>query len=347
MEHKSFWELIENSVHLNPPTSSGWRTYKCTQCNDYTERAAFKHEDTSIYNNCFNCGFKCVHDETSGKISSKFKSLLKSLGISDNQINEASGSLFFNKQNTPQNVTLETIKPKIVLHTPEIKLPALSYPIGVDHSYEIQLPLIEYLDSRKIDPIALNIHFSLSPKYLGRIIIPCVRDNKIIYWQARSIDPLEKPKYLSPGLNKEAVMWGYDNLWQDMDKPLFVTEGIFDAAPLNGVALIGSDLNASKLEVLRKCRRRKILVMDKDLNGAKLAELALQEGWEITWPGPTGRGAKLDVNKCVQDYGLIYTIWTLMRNTTTPTSVKTVNGLSLQSVLTANIEQSLAKLKGK
>jgi DNA primase len=193
----------------------------------------------------------------------------------------------------------------------------------------LQAPLIEYLINRSLDPLVLNAHFSLDPKFLNRVILPCSRDDKIIFWQARTILADVKPRYLSPSVNKDAVLWGYDFLWGDQSKPLFITEGIFDAASINGVALLGSTLNESKLQILNRCRRRKIVVVDRDDRGSALAQLALENGWEITWPAP---GAA-DVNTSVQKFGVLLTTWYLLKQATVPSSLVSADGISVQSKL--------------
>jgi hypothetical protein len=177
------------------------------------------------------------------------------------------------------------------------------------------------------------------------VILPCTRDGKVIFWQARTIKDDVKPRYVSPGTSKEAVLWGYDNLWRDYDTPLFIGEGIFKIAPLNGVAIIGSKLNEAKLEVLNKCRRRKIVLMDKDANGLELAETALKQGWEVSWPGQGGQG--LDVDDCIQQHGLTCTIWTLMKNATVPTGMRAADGLVVQSKLALSMEQALSNTSTK
>jgi len=169
----------------------------------------------------------------------------------------------------------------------------------------------------------------MDPKFFNRVILPCTRDGKVIYWQARTILKDVKPRYLSPGTNKDAVLWGYDNLYRDPDKPLFITEGIFNAAPLHGVALLGATLNESKLEILNRSRRRKIVVVDRDQKGGALAELALQHRWEVTFTAPDVN----DVNDSVQKYGVLLTTWTLLKNATVPSRFVTSEGISVQSKL--------------
>lgn len=338
---KSLRELIEERIPLGKEKSGGWRPVCCAVCNDHSERAAFIFDGIYTGANDFNCGMKFRYEEGSGKLSREGKRILQAFGITANEINEVLGAAFFNKSESKE-ITIESLKPVVQLFTPEVQLPPKSYPLGALHSDEFQVPLIEYVLSRALDPLKLNAHFSLDKKFLNRVILPCTRDGKIIYWQARSIHNV-KPRYLSPGTNKEAVLWGYDSLWRDMDKPLFITEGIFDAASIDGIALLGSALNEAKLTVLNRCKRRKIVVIDRDDNGSVLANLALSQGWEITFP-PTGI---TDVNNCLQKHGRLLTIWWLLKNATIPSAFVAADGTSVKSKLELSMQLTLAKLGRK
>lgn len=338
MKHRLLSELIEDKISLGKESATGFRTVRCAVCNDHSERAGFKFDGEFVGYSCFNCQAKFKYEEGSGKLNRWARQALEAFGITKQELDEVAGSAFFNKIEAPKAMDLASLKEQVKLYTPEVPLPPKSYPLGAAHHDEFQAPIIEYLLSRCVDPLKLNAHFSLDKKYLNRVILPCMRDGKVIYWQARALTN-EKPRYLSPGIDKAAVMWGYDNLWIDQDLPLFVTEGIFDAASVNGVALIGSVLNPSKLEVLKRCRRRKVVVVDRDRNGGLLADVALSTGWEITFP-PTGSG---DINSSIQENGKLFTIWTLMKNMTVPTGLKTAAGVSLQSKLKLDMELALAR----
>lgn len=340
MKQKLLRELIEDNIHLGRESSKGFRAIRCQVCHDHSERAGFKFDGETVGYSCFNCASKFRYEECSGKLSKNARYVLEAFGFSREQLNEVTASAFFNKSTESKEITMEALKPTIKLFTPEISLPPSSHPLGSPFCDELQAPLIEYLMGRCIDPLEVNAHFSTDPKFLNRVIIPCMREGKVIYWQARTILPGVKPRYASPSIAKDAVLWGYDNLWKDYDQPLFCTEGIFDAAPLRGVALLGSKLNESKLEVLRRCRRRKIMVVDRDDNGGALAELALAEGWEITF---VPHGVE-DVNKSVQKYGRLLTVWTLLKNATVPQGLKAADGVAVQSKLELGMQMALAKM---
>ena len=338
MQQKLLRELIEENIHLGRESATGFRALRCQVCNDHSERAGFKFDGDTVGYSCFNCGAKFRYEENSGKLGREARRVLEAFGITRTQLDEVIGSSFFKRSAEPKTITLDALKgPQIKLHTPEVPLPPKSYPLGAAHNEDLQIPLIEYLLKRKLDPIALNAHFSVDPKWLNRVILPCMRDGKVIFWQARTILDGVKPRYLSPGVDRTAVLYGYHRLWQDYDLPLFVTEGILDAESIDGVGLLGSKLNDSKIEVLNRCRRRKIVVIDRDGNGKQLADLALETGWEIAF-APYG-----DANKSVIRYGKAYTVWSLLRSATVPSPLVTSTGVSVQSKLQLEMEMALAK----
>lgn len=343
MKTKSLQELIEERVPLGRESATGFRAVRCAACNDHSERAGFKFGGDETGYSCFNCGRKARH--TAGKrLSRAFREVLAAFGLSDSAMDEVTAGAFFLQEAVPREITLDGLRPKLRLHTPEVALPPHSHPLGAPLHDDLQAPLVEYLHGRGLDPLALQAHFSLDPKYLRHVILPCMRDGRVIFWQARHIDPDARPRYRSPSVDRSAVLWGYDELWRDPDLPLFVNEGILNAASVaGGVALLGSTLNDSKIEVLNRCRRRKVVVVERDANGASLARLALTLGWEVTFP-PDGVS---DANESLQRYGRLYTTWTLMRNRTVPAGLSTAEGVTLQSKLALEMGLALAKRGGR
>lgn len=340
MKQRFLRDLIEEKMALGRESATGFRSLRCQVCNDHSERAGVKIDGDIIGYNCFNCQASFTYEECSGKLSRNAKRILECYGITKQEIEEVLGSAFFVKSAEPKTITLEAVKQTIVLHTPTIPLPPKSYPLGAPHNDELQAPLIEYLLKRKLDPLKLNAHFSVDPAWLNRVILPCMRDGKVIFWQARTVLDGVKPRYKSAVVSKAAVLWGYDNMWKNPTYPLFITEGITDAVDIDGVALLGSKLNDSKLEVLNKCRRRKIVVIDRDDNGSNLGEIALEHGWDITFVSEDSK----DVNSSIIKHGLLFTVRTLIKNATKPVGLKTTTGIPVESKLALDMQLALAKL---
>jgi hypothetical protein len=106
------------------------------------------------------------------------------------------------------------------------------------------------------------------------------------------------------------------------------------------VALLGSELTQAKLEIINKSRRRRVIVVDRNENGKKLAELALKHGWQITFP-PEGC---TDTNDSVCKRGLLFTLHHLVQHITSPQGVRAADGVTVQSKLALQMELALAKL---
>ena len=308
---KTMQELIENSLILGNETGSGFRPIKCSCCNDHSPRAGFKFEDGAVVFKCFNCKRIFVYVEGDATISNNAKSILVAFGINRSSVEELVAGNFFDNGG---EITLHHVKhaKEINLNLEPISLPKGSIPLGNDSHVEYQKPIIEYLESRLIDYKKINAHFNLSEKFINRFIIPCKTNNKVIHWQARTIIPDCKPRYLTAFDNKAKALWGMDNIWK-YSGPLFITEGFSDAYFVNGVALLGSDLTEEKFQILSNNRRRKVVVVDYDKNGKILANTALQHNWEITFPPKN-----LDINKSVIQNGRLFTFKNLIDNITSP-----------------------------
>lgn len=304
-------DLIKERLHFDLVDARGFHCLKCQVCNDYKIRAGFKFDGDHIGYNCWNCGTTFMYEEGS-ELSKKARRVLNSFGLDDTELSNVVNSAFFNqkKNEGPEKITLAALK-KINTATPSIQLPPKSFKL-IDHAdhFEYQEKLVRYLVDRKIDPLKYQFFYSLEERYLNRVIIPFYRGGKLIYWQARHVNDSEKKRYENAMVPREAVMFNMDALTSFSKIPLFVTEGVFDALPVDGVALLGSKLTDAKKELLSKTTRRLIFVIDKDRNGAHLAKEVLSLGWEITF-APNGAD---DVNKSIQRFGKIWTIQQLFEN---------------------------------
>ena len=303
-------DLIREKIPFGPTDSRGFHSLKCQCCNDYKVRAGFKFELGNIVYNCWNCSTTCVFEELSGKISKKFRSVLNDYGITDTEISAVINTAFFNKPEVENDVITMSSLMKVNTQTAPIKLPENSIRLGgTEEHLEIQIPLLEYLESRKV-PQDYPMYFCLNERFKNRVIIPFYRNGKVIYWQARSILSGEKKRYDNSPNPREAVMFNMDELGRYSTEPLFVSEGVFDALMFNGIGLLGSKLTEAKKKLLHESTRRKIFIIDKDKNGEHLANEVIKNGWEIAFV-PDGAD---DLNTCVQRFGKIWTAYHLMKN---------------------------------
>ena len=309
-KQKYLGDLIRDRIHLGRLSGTGYNEQRCQICNDHSPRAGWKIEPDSVFYNCYNCHFRASYEEGTGKFNRWMRELLLANGITEEEIQGITASLFFHKgEKTDREITLDSLK-KVKLHTPEVAFPDRTFQLGIDGYDDFQEPLIEYLLKRKVDP--LKFYFSLDPKHLRRIIIPFWRDEKLIYWQSRSIDDDVKPRYRNCSASKDAIIYGYNRLFSYDEGPLFATEGVFDAESIDGICILGSSLNAAKIELLHKTKRRIIFVVDRDSNGGDLGDEVIRQGWELTFVDQNAE----DVNQSVQKFGKIFTMYSLMKNAT-------------------------------
>lgn len=301
--------LIEERVPFRP-LHTGWSVGKCQLCGDYKERAGFKFEDGNVIYNCWNCSTSSTYEENSGRMSKNFRRILRAYGFDDSEINTAVHTPFFNKkEHEPSTITLAKLS-AVNTHTPEIKLPDKTFPLGHHEFLDYQQKLVDYLVNRNVDFSKYNFFFSLEERFKNRVIIPFYRNGKLIYWQARTIDPAEKKRYDNAPVSREAVIFNHDLINRYSRLPLFVTEGVFDAMMLDGVSILGSKLGPAKTELLARSNRKLIFIIDKDKNGKSFADDVLDLGYDIAF-APNGAE---DINASVQRFGLSWTIYEIMRS---------------------------------
>ncbi len=315
-------ELIEEKIVLPAPNENGWRAVRDLTCNDHSERGGFKFDGIYTVFNCFNCGAKFKFEEGTGRLSKNAREILSAFGISSEDLSSLTSPLF--APPPEKEITLDSLA-KLKLTTPEVSFPPRTHPLLSEGHEELQAPLLEYLLSRRIEPLKTRFYYSLEPRFLRRIIIPYWRDTRLIFWQARTIDNV-RPRYLNCEVAKDAVIYGYDRLHMHDAAPLFVTEGVFNAIMVDGISIMGAALNAAKIEVLKRTRRRLIFVRDRDSQGDALSRQALANGWEVTTVDPRVN----DVNESVQRFGLPYTAYVLIKNARHPQNV-------LQSSIAVNL----------
>jgi len=335
LEQKTLASIIQERVTLGAISPTGFYNLRCPVCNDHSERGGFKFDGDTTGYSCWNCNSKFKYEEGTGKLSKNAKDILEAFGITREILREMTSSIFLKQNTDGAEISLEAVT-KLKLNTPEVAFPDRCLPLLSDGHEALQEPILEYLLNRKIDPLEHTFYFSLDPKMLRRVIIPFWRNDKLIYWQARSIDEGVKPRYRNCEVAKDAVLYNYDQLHNYEQAPLFCTEGVFDAIPLDGLCILGSSLNAAKIEILKRTKRRLIFVIDRDHTGGELGKAVLREGWELTFVDLRAK----DVNDSIVKFGLPFTAYSLLKNATT-------KGNMLQSSISLNMGLMEARLRRK
>jgi hypothetical protein len=319
--------IIRRYIILGKVSPQGFETVKCAKCNDYKTRGGFKFEAGGFGYSCFNCGAKARYDPEKRNLSAAMREILISFGVPDSEIERCVSLSFFKEKKIATSA--DPVKKHLELPTTEAPLPALSVLITTDDSPWCEVAR-EYLKSRGISSNDTPFYVSDNEKWVGRVIIPYIFREKIIYWQARSMDELITPRYKNPSVEKENIFFNMDEIYRYTDEPLFVTEGPLDALSIgkNAVALLGSTLSEFRERELKKVasRRKVIFVIDKNLNGYKLGQKILKQE-SLQWYIACFPDNVDDSNHALQMYGQLW-----MVNHITTTAVKGFSGRTLLEV---------------
>lgn len=297
-------------------THSGWISFNAICCGhrghkpDKRSRGGIKYDgQTNWMYHCFNCGFSCGF--TLGKsIGPKTRQLLLWCGIDRDQIQrwnleslQNKDLLDFTQQRKISNIKFKTVP-----------LPEDSEDLNLDDPRHFRY--IEYLEKRGIHYDSYP--FKVTPNGTGkfgsrkehRIIIPYFYKSKIVGNTSRFLDN-KSPKYLN---NQQP---GYVfNI--DAQKPEYsvciVTEGIFDALSIDGVAIMHDDISTEQAQMLASLNRRIIVVPDYDKTGMNLIDKAMELGYSVSLPN-WGPGIK-DVNDAVVKYGKLPVLLAILQSAT-------------------------------
>jgi DNA primase len=96
--------------------------------------------------------------------------------------------------------------------------------------------------------------------------------------------------------------------WQHV----IVTEGIFDALSIGGVAVMHNTISDAQVRLIRSLDKQITVVPDQDQAGVELIDRALELGWAVSvpeWPA----GCK-DVNDAVIKLGKLGALLTIMQS---------------------------------
>lgn len=267
-------------------------------------RGGIKFDGNNWSMHCFNCGFKC-NFVLGRSISNKTRNLLKWCGIDEQQIQRWSLESLQNKD------LLDYTKPQKKI---KIKFDEHELPDGelVDKNNPLHKVYVDYLHGRKID--TSEYPFLITPNEKGRmanrVIIPYTYKNKIVGQTSRFLDD-RIPKYL----NEQQQGYVFN---VDVQKPdwqvCIVTEGIFDALAIDGVAVMHDDISPDQALLLGTLNKQIIVVPDRDATGMKMCDKALELGYSVSLPN-WDTNVK-DVNDAVVKYGKLPTLLSIIQGAT-------------------------------
>jgi hypothetical protein len=291
-------------------TTSGWTSFNAICCNHFGHKTDKRgrggiHIDGPNWNyHCFNCGFKC--NFTLGRsITAKTRKLLTWCGIDEVEIQRWSLESLQHKD------LLDFTKPKQKI---KIKFKDHKLPEGelLDKNNPLHKVFVDYVQSR-----AVNIEdypFLITPNEQGRmanrVIIPYTYKGKIVGNTSRFLDN-RTPKYLNE--QQQGYVFNIDSQLPNWTVCI-VTEGIFDALAIDGVAVMHDDISEDQARLLSTLNRQIIVVPDRDKTGLKLIDRALELGYQVSLPN-WDKDIK-DTNDAVVRYGKLPTLLSILQNAT-------------------------------
>ena len=139
------------------------------------------------------------------------------------------------------------------------------------------------------------------------MVIPFTHNDKIVGWTCRFLDN-KQPKFISD--SQPGYVFGTD-LQHDNWQSVVVTEGIFDALSIGGLALMHNTISDAQARLIRSLGKEIIVVPDQDKPGMKLVDRAVELNWAVSipnWPEDVK-----DVNDAVIRYGKLVTLMMIMQ----------------------------------
>lgn len=291
-------------------TSSGWTSFNAICCghrghrSDTRQRGGIKFEGPNWVMHCFNCGYSCSF--TVGKsIGAKTRSFLKWCGVDEEQIQKWSLESLQNRD------LLEIVLQKRKLENIKFKTKKLPDSEKLSEDNPRHKIFVEYLNKRKINLQEFTFYVNPDAKHRNQygIIIPYYYKEKLVGHTTRFIDN-KTPKYIND--QQAGYVFNIDKQKND-SQVCIVTEGIFDALSIDGVALMHDDISKEQAVVLAQLNRKIIVVPDYDKAGLKITDRALELGYHVSLP--LWEDVK-DVNDAVIKYGKLPTLLSILESAT-------------------------------
>jgi hypothetical protein len=291
-------------------TPSGWISFNAVCCHynggsvDKRGRGGLKATDQGWSYHCFNCSYTAsfVLGRT---VSFKARRLLSWMGVPDAEIDHL--NLESLKHRNIHGILEDRQKTFTALNAIEFEerdLPPFAELLTEEGEYR------DYVRRRSVPedfPVMVQMQNDGVHWTRPHVVIPFTYDNKIVGYTCRFLDN-KQPKFISD--SQPGYVFGTDlqlNDWQYV----IVTEGIFDALSISGLAVMHNTISDSQARLIRSLGKSVVVVPDQDQAGLELIDRAVELGWAVSipnWPA----GIK-DVNDAVMQLGRLGTLLTIMQ----------------------------------
>ena len=288
-------------------SSSGWVSFNGPCCVhngesvDRRQRGGFKSSIEGWSYHCFNCNFTASFI-LGRNLSIKARKFLSWLNVPAEEIDRIQlESLRHRSIEGMIDDRQRTADAILGIHFEEKDMGGVEF-VTPEHT-----DIWNYLRRRKA-PIAYPYMISSTKGARPGVIIPFTYNNTLVGSTKRFLDD-RKPVWINdfqPG-----YVFGTDLQHQDWQY-VIVTEGIFDALSIDGLALMHNTVSDAQVRLIRNIGKEIIVVPDQDIAGMELVDRAVELNWAVSipdWPD----GIK-DVNDAVIKLGKIATLITILQS---------------------------------
>jgi len=142
--------------------------------------------------------------------------------------------------------------------------------------------LTEFLENRCIPQEYRDmICICYRGRYQGRVILPIYLNNKMVYFQSRSLFPNITPKYLNPDIDKSLIISNSDRF--SRDKYIILTEGLIDSwmvEEFQGTSVNGGYFSDELIEKLLSMTDKGVIVVFDNPKIDKAGKEGLMKFWK-------------------------------------------------------------------
>jgi hypothetical protein len=287
-------------------SSSGWTSFNAPCCvhngdtPDRRGRGGIKLSAQGWSYHCFNCGYTASFI-LGRNIGFKARRLLSWLGVPENDINL---------------INLESMRHRSVEgliedrqrewnNTAPIEFKETDLPEFTDFVTAETAEQWRYLRNRHV-PEDYPVMVAASTR--AGVIVPFTYRNQVVGSTIRFLDD-RNPRYIND--MQPGYVFGID-LQQAGWQHVIVTEGIFDALSIGGLAVMHNEISDDQARLIRSLGRDVVVVPDQDRAGVELIDRAMELGWAVSvpdWPDSVK-----DVNDAVIKLGKLTTLLTIMQS---------------------------------
>lgn len=299
-------------------TRKGWYSRDCPLCThrghgqDKRGRFGLKVENgNSIAVHCFNCSFKAKYS-TGSLVSKDFAWFMDIIGVPRDDVKKIKFQSFREKEAGSAIKDIEiTVDSRSKWK--ETDLPPDSYPISYWHelgcSDRYFIKARDYCIERKLNTDDMFWTPDTKNSMSKRVIMPFYYGGKIVGYCGRyfSASPAKIiRRYLN--LTPEDFIYNLDA--QSLDKKFMIlAEGVVDAYLCDGVSCMGT-MNQAQIDIINSYGKRIIVIPDRDKEGQSLVDIAIENGWEVSFPN--WKNNIKDVGRAAQVYGRILAVQSIL-----------------------------------